>query len=111
MELVRKISFSYILHKQFKGCILVFEYSYFLLQKNDDAKNVLDLSVKEYQSSGTQATVLKALQHAINEHENEHDALMQVIIDIILNNRMCKLFFSGLHEVFIDVHQQSSSFN
>ena len=67
--------------------------------------------MKEYETSGTQATVLSALQHAIKEHGNDHGTLMQVIIDIILNNRMCKLFFSGLHEVFIDVHQQSSSFN
>ena len=90
MELVRNIFSSYVLPKQSKACILVFEYSYFLLQKNGDARNTLDLAVKEYQSSQTQATVLSALQHAIKEHSDDHDTLMQVIIDIIINNRMCK---------------------
>ncbi|KIM50075.1 hypothetical protein SCLCIDRAFT_1225494, partial [Scleroderma citrinum Foug A] len=74
------------------GCIIVFEYSFFLLQKGGDvtSRNALDLSVKEYETSGTQATVLSALQHAIKEHSNDHDTLMQAIIDIILTNRMCK---------------------
>ena len=90
MELVRKISFSHVLSKQFKACILVFEYSYFLLQQNGDARNTLALAVKEYQSSGTKATVLSALQHAIKEHSNDYNALMPVITDIIVNNRMCK---------------------
>ena len=90
MELVRQISFSYVLPKQFKGCILVFEYSYFLLQQNGDTMNTLDLAVEEYESSGTQAIVLSALQHAINEHSNDYDVLMQAIIDIIIKNCMCK---------------------
>jgi len=91
MELVRIFSFSYVLPKQFKGCILVFEYSYFLLQKNGDASNTLDLAVKEYQTSGTQATVVNALQRAIKEHSNNnYSALMQVTVDIIVNNCMCK---------------------
>ena len=95
MELVRKIILSYALPKQFKGCILVFEYCCCLLQNDGDASNILDLAVKEYKSSGTQATVLNALQHAIKEHDNDYGILMQVIIDIILNNRMCKSFFLG----------------
>jgi len=91
MELVRKPPFSYVFPNLFKGCILIFEYSYFLLQKNRDASNTLDLAVKEYQSSGTQATVLNALQHAIKENSNGHyDVLMQVIVDIIVKNCMCK---------------------
>ena len=90
MELVRKLPFSYVFFNPFKGCILVFEYSYFLLQQNRDASNTLDLAVKEYQSSGTQATVLNALQHAIEENSNYHyDVLMQVTVDIIVNNCMC----------------------
>jgi len=94
MELVRKLSFSHVLSKPFKGCILIFEYSYFLLQQNGDASSTLDLAVKEYQTSGTQATVLNALQHAIKEHSNHnYDALMQVTVDIIVNNCMCKYPF------------------
>ena len=90
MELVRELSFTYVLPKQLKGCILVFEYSYFLPQKNLNTSSTLGLAVNEYQSSGTQAIVLDALQCAIKEHDNDHDTLMQAIIDIILNNCMCK---------------------
>jgi len=91
MELVRKIiSFSYVFPKQFKGCILVFEYSYFLLQQNGDARNTLDLAMKVYKTSGTQTTVLHALQHAIKEHSSDYDTLMQVIVDIIVKHCMCK---------------------
>jgi len=91
MELVRNTSFSYVSPKQFKGCILIFEYSYFLEQQNGHSSNTLDLAVKEYQTSGTQAIVLNALQHAIKEHSNNgYDALMQTIVDIIVNHCMCK---------------------
>ena len=67
------------------------EYIYFFLQANEDASNALYFAVKEYQSSGTQAIVLNALQHAIKEHGYDHDTLSQAIIDIIINNHMCKL--------------------
>jgi len=91
MELVKKFSFSYVLPKKFKGCILIFEYSYFLLQQNGDPSKTLALAVKRYRSSGTQAAVLNALQHAIKEHSNNnYDALMQATVDIIVNACMCK---------------------
>lgn len=94
MELVSKTPFLYNASKYFKGCILVFEYSYFLLQNNDSTiRNVLDLAVEEYQKSGTQATILDALQHAIDRNGGDHDTLQKVILDVILNNRMCKLIF------------------
>ncbi|KAL4073035.1 hypothetical protein V8B97DRAFT_1956512 [Scleroderma yunnanense] len=74
------------------GCILVFEYSYFLMQNNGQAKDAFNLAVKEYQKSGTQSAVLKALQHAIQEHGNNCATLQKVIIDIILENCMSKKF-------------------
>ena len=92
MELVSKIISHCIISHNFQGCILVFEYTWFLLQINKGASNVLDLAVKEYQASGTQATVLNALQHAIEKHgSGEHDILKDVITGIILHNHMCKL--------------------
>ena len=75
-----------------QGCILVFEYCYFLLQKDGvHANNAIDLALQEYQKSGTQATVCGALQHAMNVHGHDCDALLDTIIEIILTNRMCKL--------------------
>ena len=99
----------FIASKYFKGCILVFEYSYFLLQNTGNkAVNVIKLAVKKYQQSGTQATVLKALKNATKEHNNDHQALQDSIIDIILANRMCKLFLLLLLEISHALHKQKN---
>ncbi|KAL4062424.1 hypothetical protein V8B97DRAFT_1877854 [Scleroderma yunnanense] len=73
------------------GCILVFEYFYFCSQAQGDPKDIFVHAFKEYQNSGTQATVCKALQQAIQQHDHFSDKLQQVIMDIILANHMCKL--------------------
>ena len=88
-----EIHFLSIMSKHFKGCILVFEHCYFLLQTNSNAKNALDIAVKEYQQSETQAIVFNALQDAIKKHGDDHcdSTLIKVITDIILTNQMCKL--------------------
>ena len=89
-----QLLFSFcILPKAFQGCILVFEYSYFLLLQNEHARNAIDLAVKQYTNSGTQAVVLDALQHAIEQSGDDHHALTHLITEIILHNCMCKLIF------------------
>ena len=82
--------FLSIVSKYFKGCILVFEYCYFLSQSNS-GRNPLNIALKEYQQSGTQAIVSNALQGAIMKHSNDKHALSILITNIILNNQMCKL--------------------
>ena len=84
------IHFWSIMSKHFKGCILVFEHCYFLLQTNSNAKNSLDIALKEYQQY-TQAIIFNALQDAIKKHGDDHNTLIKVITDIILTNQMCKL--------------------
>ena len=36
---------------------------------------------------------MNSLQNAIQQHGDDHDTLCKVIIDIIVNNQMCMLFF------------------
>ena len=72
------------------GCILIFEYLYFLLQSNKNQRHTLELAINTYQNSEIQATVINSLQNAIHQFEDDHDILSMVIIDIILNNQMCK---------------------
>lgn len=73
------------------GCILILEYSYFYLQSDEqDPIHVFASAVKQYQSSGTQAAVCKALKKAIQVHGNNKDKLQQAVIDIILDSRMCE---------------------
>ena len=94
MELVKNTP---SLHESFWiisiGCILIFEYLYFLLQCNKNPGPALELAVNTYQHSGIQATVINSLQTVIQQHGDDHDTLCKVIIDIIVNNQMCMLFF------------------
>ena len=89
---LQKISQMY-----FIGCILIFEYLYFLSQRNKDVQNnqdenqYLKLAINTYQQSGIQAIVVNSLQNAIQQHGDDHDTLRKVIIDIVLANQMCML--------------------
>ena len=77
-----------------QGVLLVFEYTWFLLQQTKDVEcnhpALIALAIKAYQTSGTQISVLNALQPAIEEHIDNHDMFTNVIIDIIHKHRMCK---------------------
>jgi len=112
MELVSKISSLCVLSKDFKGCILVFEYIYFLLQANEDANNALHLALNEYRNSGTLATVICAIMDAMKAAmENDDFSFVDAIIDIILNNRMCKLILFKTTKGSNYIYQQRNSFN
>ena len=82
--------FSYFFKWYFTGCILIFEYLYFLLQSNKDGRHSLDLAINTFQNSGTQATVINSLQDVIQQYGDNHDTLSKAIISIIIDNRMCK---------------------
>ena len=63
------------------------------MQSNKNPEHALELAVNIYQKSGIQATVINSLQNAIQQHGDDHDALCKDIVDIIVNNQMCMLFF------------------
>jgi len=87
-----------------KGCILIFEYSYFYLQAKADQKDIIALAVKECQESRIQSSIVVALQHIIQEYNEDHIKLQQAILDIIVENRMCKFV------LFINTWNLESSF-
>ena len=101
MELVRGTSFLQSFSQlYFIGCVLIFEYLFFLLQNNKDESHILKLAINTYQQSGIQATIVNSLQNAIQQHGDDYDTLFKVIIDIVLNNQMCMLSFSYiLHHI------------
>ena len=75
-----------------KGCIIVYEYSYFCLHARGNSQDVIALSVTQYEESGTQANVFQDLQQVLQEHEySDNVTVKKLILDIILRNRMCKL--------------------
>ena len=86
-----KIYFLSIVSNYVQGCILIFEYYYFLSQSfSNHARHNLSIALKEYQQSETQAIVCNALQDAIQKHSNNKHTLTNAITNIILNNQMCK---------------------
>ncbi|KAL4066358.1 hypothetical protein V8B97DRAFT_1980956 [Scleroderma yunnanense] len=75
------------------GCILVFEYAYFYLQEKEvagDLKETFALAVREYQKSGTQDAVQRALQVAIKECKEDKDKGTKIITDLVVKHRMSK---------------------
>ena len=74
------------------GCLIVYEYSYFCLQGKGNLQDVIALGVKQYEDSGTQASIFQDLQQVFQAHDdNCVTSIQQLILDIILRNQMCKL--------------------
>ena len=73
-----------------KGCLIFYEYSYFFLLGRGNFQDIIALAIKEYEDSGTQASVFHDFQQVLQEHDNDHVTMQPLILDIILNNRMCK---------------------
>jgi len=89
MVLVRKLHLI-LFTLMITGCLIVYEYSYFCLQGRGNPQDVIELAVKQYEDSGTQANVFQDLQQVLQKC-NDNVTVQQLILDIILRNRMCKL--------------------
>lgn len=76
------------------GIIIIFEYCYFCLQGTESVKNIIAVGVKEYKDSGTEAIVFQGLLKVLQEHNNDDVKVQELILDIIMRNRMCKLLAS-----------------
>ncbi|KIM53999.1 hypothetical protein SCLCIDRAFT_1222430 [Scleroderma citrinum Foug A] len=72
------------------GCVIVYEYAYFCLQGN--LQDVIALGVKQYQDSGTQASIFQDLQQVFQAHANNQVTIQPLVLDIILRNQMSKTF-------------------
>lgn len=86
------------------GCILVFEYAYLYLQKNKESnfKDVFTSAASQYQTSGTQDSIQKALQSVeVDKYKKSYMSqqnktkLVEVITEVIVNHRMCKFLFKN----------------
>ncbi|KAI6112891.1 hypothetical protein F5141DRAFT_1063214 [Pisolithus sp. B1] len=71
------------------GCLLVAEYSYFLMQHNDHVwKEVLSLAVEEYAASNKQDSVSMDVKAVLHDYSGDMDGLCDSIIKVTVNNRM-----------------------
>ncbi|KAI5980692.1 hypothetical protein EDC04DRAFT_3100364 [Pisolithus marmoratus] len=67
------------------GCILVFEYSYFLMELKEDEQDVqrhITAAVEQYQASGTQGNVMELIHKAFEEHGEDVETLCPILVDI-----------------------------
>ena len=80
-----------------KGCLIVYEYSYFHSQAKGNPKDVIAFAVNKYEDSGIQGNVFHSLQQVLQQHDCASITLQELIFDIILRNRMCQfLIFNNV---------------
>ena len=72
-----------------KGCLIVYEYSYFCLQGRGNSEDLILPSIKQYEESGTQAKVFLELQQMLQDDDDV--PVQELILDLVLRNCMCKL--------------------
>ncbi|KIK17113.1 hypothetical protein PISMIDRAFT_685645 [Pisolithus microcarpus 441] len=74
------------------ACLLIIEYCYFLLlnEQSPTKQDVVPLAFKEYKSSGVEATIHQAVEVAVQQHGHNVDELCQTLLQVVLENCMCK---------------------
>lgn len=76
------------------GCLLVAEYSYFLmLHGNHLWKEVLPLAAEEYQTSDIQLAISEAVQAVFHDYNGDMDDLCEGIFKVVVENRMSNKLF------------------
>jgi len=80
-----------VVNRRFPATTLILEYSFFLLQqdKSQEPAKSLELAAAEYETSGTPGAVQKAAQDFLSRDDGDDEKLCKMIMDIILQNRMC----------------------
>jgi hypothetical protein len=73
---------------------IVLEYSFYLLQKVEQkSSKIAQLVASEYVASQTPLAIKKAVKELLHQHHDEDggdEQLCKMIIDGILQNRMCE---------------------
>jgi hypothetical protein len=91
LELVKFfIAMQSVINRSLLATILILEYSFFLSQQGTQkSAKTLELAAAEYKTSGTPAAVQKAVKDVLSQYGGDDEKLCKMIIDIILQNRMC----------------------
>jgi hypothetical protein len=79
-----------VINRSLPAIILFLEYSFFLSEQGmHEPAKVIELTSAEYERSGTRAAVQKAMKDVLSQDHADDKELCNMIIDIILRNRMC----------------------
>ena len=93
-----------VINRSLPATILILEYSFFLLEQGtQESAKILELAAAEYERSGTPAAVQKAVKDVLGQDHADDEELCKMIIDIILQNRMCgcHLFWRPRQTLFL----------
>ena len=98
------ITMHNVINRSLPATILILEYSFFLSEQGtQEPAMILELAAAEYERSGTQAAVQKAVEDLLGQDHADDKELCNMIIDIILQNRMCgcHLFWRPKQTLFL----------
>jgi len=85
------ISIQNVINRSLLAIILILEYSFFLSQQgNQESGKITELAAAEYTKTKTATVVEKAVKDILRQDDGDDDKLCDMIIDIILQNRMCE---------------------
>ncbi|KAI5984462.1 hypothetical protein EDD15DRAFT_2201304 [Pisolithus albus] len=70
------------------ACLLIFEFCYFLLLNEQPPikEDVALLAIKEYKSSGVEATIHQAVEVAVHQHGHDVKELCKILLQVVLEN-------------------------
>jgi len=84
------ISIQNVINGSLLAIILILEYHFFLLQQgNQESEKIMQLATAEYTKTKTAAVVEKAVKDILRQDDGDDKKLCNMIMDIILQNRMC----------------------
>jgi len=84
------ISIQDVINGSLLATILILEYHFFLSQQgNQESEKIMELATAEYTKTKTAAVVEKAVKDILRQDDGDEDKLCNMIIEIILQNRMC----------------------
>ena len=79
-----------VIDRSLPAIILFLEYSFFLSEQGThEPAKIMELTAAEYERSGTLAAVQNAVTDVLGQDPADDEELCKMIIDIILQNRMC----------------------
>jgi hypothetical protein len=85
-----------VINRSLTAIILFLEYSFFLSEQHThEPAKVIELTAAEYERSGTRAAVQKAVEDVLGQDHADDKELCKMIIDIVLQNRMCGCHLFG----------------
>jgi hypothetical protein len=92
-----------VVNRRLPATILILEYSFFLFQQGkwQESAKSFELAAAEYKTSGTPVAVQEAVKDFLHQDDGDDEKLCSMIMDIVLQNRMCGCHFFCRRTLFL----------